>query len=77
VNPDDLPTRPGVYQDQAGRGFALFKERWYFLTMGREVRWRDMQGVDYLVPLGPMNGNIEPDFKPFRARKPISEVEEA
>lgn len=73
----ELPTQPGVYQDQNGRGFALYRGRWFFLVIGREVDWDSMKGVEYLAPLAPVTGNVEPDFKPFRARhRPLS-LEEA
>ena len=73
----DLPDKPGVYEDQRGRAFALHKGHWFFLVLGRRVHWEDDLGVEELVPLAPISGNVEADFKPFRARERPTDIEEA
>lgn len=72
-----LPTEAGVYQDQDGRGFVLYRGHWFRLVMGREVRPDEMAEVQELVPLSAASGNAEPPFKPFRARHVPTKIEEA
>ncbi len=73
----DMPTKDGVYQDQDGRGFAVYKGRMFFLVMGRQVREPDLTKIEDLVLMQPASGNVEPNFKPFRTRQRPVDIEEA